>query len=305
MGDMLDIGSGQDGHRLDDTGPARYDRQMQLPLIRPMTPGDVDSIVAGFLREGWGDRRSTLDFVAVHRASRPFVAVANGDVVGTGVASVNGSVGWIGTVWVDPAWRRRGLGMALTQATIDAAEAAGCRTLVLVATAAGRRLYERIGFTVQSTYRILEASGTASGVIDPRIRPFHKADLAAMGRLANLATGEDRTHLLRAFATPQTARCLDHPDGSLGGFTVRAPWGGGHTIAPGLADGIAILESRRAVRGPNERVRAGLVEENETGLERLLEAGWTDAWRAPRMIRGEALNWQPTFIWGQFNFAMG
>jgi hypothetical protein len=142
-------------------------------------------------------------------------------------------------------------------------------------------------------------------VIDPRIRPFRKADLAAMCQLANSATGEDRTHLLHAFATPKTAQCLDHPDGSLAGFTVRAPWGGGHTIAPVEADGLAILESRRAGRGPNDHVRAGLIEQNETGLARLLETGWTDAWRAPRMTRGEALNWQPTSIWGQFNFAMG
>ena len=38
------------------------------------------------------------------------MAEADGGVVGTGVVSLNGPVGWIGTIFVDPAWRRRGVG---------------------------------------------------------------------------------------------------------------------------------------------------------------------------------------------------
>jgi hypothetical protein len=29
------------------------------------------------------------------------------------------------------------------------------------------------------------------------------------------------------------------------------------------------------------------------------------SWNAPRMIRGEPLNWQPERIWGQFAMALG
>jgi hypothetical protein len=37
-----------------------------------------------------------------------------------------------------------------------------------------------------------------------------------------------------------------------------------------------------------------------------LEAdGWTEAWRAPRLVRGAALDWHPDRIWGQFNHALG
>jgi predicted N-acetyltransferase YhbS len=278
---------------------------MHLPLIRPMTPADVEPVAAAFLRENWGDRRLNLDFVTRHARARPFVAEADGKIVGTGVVSLNGSVAWIGTIWVEPAWRRRGVGMALTQATIEAAEDAGCRTLLLVATEAGRRLYERIGFEVQTWYRILEAPGLDHEDVDPRIRPYQPSDLEGMGGLAAAATGEDRTHLIAAFASPETAQCLVRDDGSLGGFIVRAPWGGGSTIAPGLSDAEAILHGRRVGRGPDQRVRAGLLIENEAGLERLLSTGWSEAWSAPRLIRGEPLRWQPEAIWGQFNHALG
>lgn len=278
---------------------------MPLPIIRPMTPADVDQITTAFLRNDWGDRRSNLEFITRHAETRPFVADADGVVVGTGVVSLNGSVGWIGTIWVDPGFRRQGLGMALTETTIEVAESAGCRTLLLVATEAGRRLYERIGFEVQSWYRILEAPGLGDEPVDLRIRPYRPGDLPAMAELSAAATGEDRTHLLAAFASPETASCLVRADGSLGGFVVRAPWGGGSTIAPRPDDAEAILHSRRVGRGAEQHVRAGLLSENEPGLERLLATGWSESWRAPRMIRGDPLRWQPTAIWGQFNHALG
>ncbi len=102
-------------------------------------------------------------FAVGHPQCRVFVAEVDGRVVGTGVATINGPVGWIGTIWIQTPFRGRGLGRSLTQATIDAAEDAGCRTLVLVATDAGRPLYERMGFAVQTWYRILQAPGLASG----------------------------------------------------------------------------------------------------------------------------------------------
>ncbi len=273
--------------------------------IRTMEPADAQPIAEAFARQGWGDRRNMLDWVIGHPLARPYVAVADGAIVGTGIACVNGSVGWIGTIWTEPGWRRRGIGLALTRMTIEAAEQAGCRSLVLVATEAGRPLYERLGFKVETSYRILEAPGSATWAIDPRIRPFRPTDLEGMRALAQTATGEDRLHLLAAFASPETGRCLERPDGSLAGFAVAAPWGSVHAIAPELEDGLAILRDRRARRLPEQSVRAGLVVENRAGLDRLLADGWTDAWQAPRMVRGEPIVWEPGAIWGQFSFAIG
>jgi GNAT superfamily N-acetyltransferase len=270
-----------------------------------MTPADVDATAAAILRSGWGDRRIKMAFVVGHPPCRPLVAEADGAIVGTGVTTVNGPVAWIGTIWVDPAWRGRGLGTALTRATIEAADTAGCQALVLVATEAGQPLYERLGFRVQTRYRILEAPGLTAGAADPRIRPYRSSDLADMAALDAAATGEDRAHLLAALAAPDTARCVERDDGTLGGFVLRAPWGGGATIAPEPDDALAILHARRLATGGDKRVRAGLLETNSAGLEQLLAAGWTDSWQAPRLIRGEMPTWQPNAIWGQFDHAVG
>jgi predicted N-acetyltransferase YhbS len=277
---------------------------MSLPVIRRMTPADVGPIAAAMLREHWGDRRVNLDFLARHPQARPFVADADGELVGIGVLSIHGPVGWIGTVWVEPAWRHQGVGRSVTQATLDAADEAGCRTLVLVATSEGRPLYERLGFEVQTFYRILEAAGL-DGSTDERVRPFAAGDIDAMEALDRTATGEDRAHLLRAFASAASTRVIEGADGSVVGFTVRAPWGGGATIVPALDDAMTMLDARRTAAGFGGRVRAGLLAENEAGLEWLLSSGWTEAWSAPRLVRGEPLDWDPTMIWGQFNFAIG
>ena len=305
VGDVLDIGARQGGHPPDDSRRVGYDRPVQRPIIRPMTPADIDQIVAAFLGDGWGDRRRSLEFATSDPQTQPFVADDDGTVVGTGLVTVNGSAAWIGTVWVDPAWRRRGIGLALTQAAIEAGEAGGGRTLLLVATEAGRPLYEHLGFEVQTWYRMLEAPGLGGEPVDPRVRAFDPFDLPAMAVLDRAATGEDREHLHRALATPETARVLEHADGSLGGFVVRAPWGGGATIAPDLRDAEVLLHARRAAVEPDKRVRVGLLAENARGLERLLSTGWAEGWRAPRLIRGDPLAWHPEAIWGQYNLALG
>ena len=280
---------------------------MQLPAIRVMTLADVDRTAEALLREGWSDRRVKMQFVAGHPQCSALIAESDGAIVGTGVVTFNRPIAWIGTIWVRADWRRRGLGRALTIATMDAGEAAGCRTFVLVATSVGQPLYEGLGFEVQTWYRIKEAPGLPAGPGrgPARARPFRPADVERMAALDRIATGEDRRHLLAAFAAPETAVCLLRPDGSLGGFVVRAPWGGGATIAPDPDDAMAILDARRLAAGPDKRVRAGLLADNEAGLERLAAAGWTDVWQAPRMIRGSMPDWDPGAIWGQFDHAVG
>ena len=275
-----------------------------------MTPADIEPASAAILAEDWGDRRAWFSFAASHPQCRVFVAEADdGAIVGTGVATINGPAAWIGTIWVASAARGRGLGLALTEATIDAAAQAGCRTVLLVATDAGRRLYERLGFSVHTWYVTMEAPGLAaapSEVADgPAVRAFRGADLAAMATMDRTATGEDRAHLLAAFATPETTKVAPDAEDGPAGFVIRAPWGGGATIAPRPEDAMTILRARRLAAGPGRRVRAGVLLENEVGAATLAADGWTEAWRAPRLIRGEPLDWHLEHVWGQFNHALG
>jgi GNAT superfamily N-acetyltransferase len=274
-----------------------------------MMTADIEPAVAAILADDWGDRRAWFEFAVAHPDCRAFVAEDDdGAIAGTGIVTINGPAAWIGTIWVAPWARGRGLGRALTEAPIEQAEGAGCRTLVLVATDAGQPLYERLGFTVQTWYRTMEAPGLTTAPAEQGeavVRAFRPDDLEAMAALDRQATGEDRRHLLAAFATPETARVVTEGGDEALGFVIRAPWGGGATVAPNSSAALALLRARRLAAGPERRVRAGILLENEAGAEVLATDGWTEAWRAPRLIRGDPLAWHPEHIWGQFNHALG
>ena len=277
-----------------------------------MDAADIGPASVAMAADDWGDRRTWFTFAVHSPACRAFVAVdADGGIAGTGVATINGPVGWIGTIWVRSDLRRRGLGSALTAATIDVAEAGGCRTLVLVATDQGRPLYEGLGFEVQTWYRTMEAQGLATAASrEPTsdgptlVRAATSADLDDIVALDREATGEDRSVVLRGLVDPEATRVVA-AEGHVRGFLARAPWGGGATIAPRLEDAMALVTARRIATAPGRRVRCGILLDNLAGAAALERAGWTEAWRAPRLIRGDALDWHPEHIWGQFNHALG
>jgi len=281
--------------------------------IRPMTPADLDPVVASILADAWGDRRTWFEFGLRNPACHVFVAEGRDRTpIGTAVLSVHGAVGWIGTIWVHSSSRRQGLGRALTEATLDAGAGEGCRTFLLVATSAGRPLYEGLGFEVQTWYRTMEApsgphhgNGPDADFDDAatRLRSFRPDDLAAITALDRDATGEDRSVALAQLATPDGTRIAER-DGAVVAFLARAPWGGGATIGS-RADALELIEARRRAADPARRTRCGILLENEAGADALEARGWTEAWRAPRLIRGEPIDWRPDAIWGQFNHAMG
>src|SRR5450759_479833 len=100
-----------------------------------------------------------------------------------------------------PALRSRGLGRGRTEEVIEELEGSGCRTFVLVATEAGRPVYERLGFEILTHDHALVASGLGAGrhraVADPSVRRFVPTqDLDAASVLDRWATGEDRRHIL-------------------------------------------------------------------------------------------------------------
>ena len=268
-----------------------------------MTTADVPAATEVVLKGAWGDRRTWFSFATTHDRCHPFVAEIDGEIVGTAVATVNGRAGWVGTVFVAGAVRGRGIGGDLTDATIAALDAAGCTTLVLVATDEGRPIYERRGFAVETSYVMIETTGTGEG--GSPLRPFRPEDIEAIVTLDRQATGEDRSHVLRAFADETSTRCLADDDGHLQGFVVRAPWGGAATVAPAREDGMAILAARRSQAPVDKTIRAGVLAPNREALDQLLHAGWTVTRDAPRLTRGEPLDWRPEWVWGQFNFALG
>ena len=99
-------------------------------------------------------------------------------------------------------------------------------------------------------------------------------------------------------------RCLVHDDGTVGGFAVRAPWGGCCDDRARLEDAEALLHTRRV---------GGAGTPSEPACWRRTKLAWPDCSRPAGRRRGARpgssaamrCDWQPEAIWGQFNFAMG
>lgn len=272
--------------------------------IRPMLAADIPAATRVILDGGWGDRSPFFRWAVDHPTARPLVADEDGRVVGTGVATANGSVGWVGAIFVDVERRRSGLGTALSEAVVEELERAGCTTQLLIATDEGRPIYERLGFVLHTRYVRAEAPEGPPPGVDRRVRPLEPDDLDAITALDREATGEDRSVTLRAFSDPVTSRVATGQDGSVEGFLVRAPWGGRALIARTPDAGLALLDWRRATTA-DRQIAIGVLEENREGRALLAEAGWTEHVGGPRFIRGEPINWRPDWIYGQFGGALG
>jgi GNAT superfamily N-acetyltransferase len=288
--------------------------------IRPMRLEDVEPAAEVMINGGWGDRRRFLRFCVERPQFVPLVAEVDERIIGTGVATINGPVGWVGMIFVDEGLRGRGIGTTLTQAVMDALERAGCVSMVLLASPLGRPIYERLGFGAELEYRLISAPGLgekppaeaeAAGAEPPgnppgpRLRAFAPGDLPAILAIDAAATGEDRAHLLEASADPATGAVALGPDGRIVGFELRTPWGTHPIVAPELIDGVRLLQNRRARKAAGAEARTALPETNRAGLTTLENLGWRHERELVRMVRGAPIRWQPTAIWGQFNFAIG
>jgi len=88
-----------------------------------------------------------------------FVAERDGQPVATTVTCVLGPVAWIAMVLVEMSARRKGIATALLKHALDSLDDQGVETVRLDATAAGRPVYERLGFLPE--YELTRYQGIA------------------------------------------------------------------------------------------------------------------------------------------------
>ncbi|HJT79274.1 MAG TPA: GNAT family N-acetyltransferase [Gemmataceae bacterium] len=165
--------------------------------VRRMTAEDIPLGMRLKQQAGWNqteaDWRRFLDL----EPEGCFVAEWNGVPAATTTTCTFGPVGWVAMVLVDADKRGRGLAKALLGHALEFLERRNVRNVRLDATALGRPLYERLGFTVE--YELVRYDGTlplveASGPPEGNAESAESYD--ELCRLDARVTGTDRSRLL-------------------------------------------------------------------------------------------------------------
>jgi GNAT superfamily N-acetyltransferase len=274
--------------------------------MRAMTAGDIDAAVTMYKAGGWGERREFLQWVLANPSTRPLVGVRNGSVVATGMATISGPVGWVGSIFVDRTMRSQGYGRAITEAACEIIDAARCRTHALIASEYGKPLYLDMGFRIVDEYQVMQATTISKAPKPPvgkTLRPMETSDLDQVCDLDQGATGEDRRGLIEGLAG--RAWLLEGAGGLLGFLGSVLP-DSGAVVAPELEDAAILLEQLRWIsRGKVKVVEAVVPSLNAAGIAGLEALGWVATYRTPRLVRGADIPWNPLHIWSILSRAWG
>jgi len=223
----------------------------------------------------------------------PIVAEQDGKIVGCAQGLLNGDTGWLGNIIVLTEFRGKGIGTALTAHLIDALSSKGCRNQLLIATPMGEPIYRRLGFQRVDEYIFFKREDSPAVVQIPGV---HRLEPAEAGRILDLDrafTGEDRKPFLSNFLADAWVH-KPVPGGSLDGF-----------FLPGLGNGLILAgndQAGLALLGFKLGLGAKMVvvpEANLKAIEYLQQHGFQETNRAPRMLLGAEVNWQPEHIYSR------
>jgi len=136
---------------------ANHFYQMWIDLEVPATAIEPDwlNITLEYIKQA----RHTLNYQA-------FVAEVNEQIVGSAscqrfaglypliLKAEHRNYGYIWGVYVEPAYRKRGIATQLTQQTIDYLKSLGCTHALLNASPLGKPVYDRLGFTTSNAMQL-------------------------------------------------------------------------------------------------------------------------------------------------------
>jgi predicted N-acetyltransferase YhbS len=260
-------------------------------LIRRAGEEDIGAALA-LIRDAFnlplGGPPTVHTFVHGLPAGQMFVAVDGERVIGTGASVSFGSTGWIGGIAVDVSARGAGLGRALTEAAL--APLVGCSTVLLLASDAGRPIYERLGFIAEERFRVFLTGEAPVRATHREFRVLTRADADAVLALDARVTGEDRS--LALLASLDGAVAL--PD--LSAVALRPPW----RALPIIGEGGAELIEALVAPG----VRLAAPEVNTAAVDVMARFGVERA-GVVRMRRGPRVEWRPEELWGVFSLFFG
>ncbi len=212
--------------------------------LRPASMGDLDTVTEYSRAVKWPHRSEDIALMMSLGSGVVAIDVETSRKAGVGYLwPQNELAATLGLVIVDPACQGGGVGRVIMSALFDKA---GSRGISLIATAAGRPLYQKLGF--EETGFIVQQQGdcTREARFAPGVRKAQAEDFDQIVSLDAGACGVERRALLSALSDAGEIVVLER-DSALTGYAVRRRFGRGAVIGPiaavSEADGIVLIEA--------------------------------------------------------------
>ncbi len=196
-------------------------------------PDDLDAVTALVKELFWPHRREDIAL---------FMRLGAGHVAKDAGGSLQGVALWwafepaaarLGLVMVNPDSQGRGIGRRLVdQALTDA----GDRSMMLLATEAGKPLYDKLGFQTVGACQQYQGSYEGRPHTDADIRPATPDDMPAILALDRDAFGAGRTATLQALSEIGRVAVIDG-GASITGYAIERTFGRGTVVGPIVASG--------------------------------------------------------------------
>jgi GNAT superfamily N-acetyltransferase len=273
--------------------------------VRPARRVEVDATVDVLRGAGLGANVGRLlQFPLESPCGAVLVAVDRDDIVGGAAVACFGATGWIGALGVAARARRRGIGTALTEACVEALRGRGAETVLLYATAAGRPVYQRVGFVAEGEAHAWRDTAPPRGRGgSDGVRQLEHGDLPVVIELDRAATGEDRRPVFTAMGARPPGLVVER-GGAVAGSAVRSPWGlGPSVVATDREAGVALLSILRRV--PGGPLTVSLPDANADAVRALRAWGFQAINEATRMRLGPRPAYDPARVFGMFNLFWG
>lgn len=260
-------------------------------MIRRMQPGDLPAALKLTQAVQWSHRLEDWQFHA--RLGRGWTVCDDNDaLLGTATWwSYGEHYGSVGLVVVDRSQQGKGIGRRLMETIIDDADS---RSLQLVATRAGLKLYQQCGFRefgrIEQRQGIpspqLELPPSSAGAV---LRPAAANDFAALEILDAAAIGAPRHELMQHLLNIGSG-FVATLDGQPAGFVIKRQAGRGTLIGPVVADteSLAIALVAQALNSSTGFTRIDIPSNAERLARWLDTAGLVNVDTVTAMRRGDS-----------------
>jgi hypothetical protein len=197
-----------------------------------------------------------------------------------------------------PERQRLGIGRRIMEAVMAESELRGHTTLALEASAAGRRLYDELGFSALAMTRFFEGPPSAAPIDHEHVRRATQDDAGFICAYDAVAFGGNRSAtLLPFFAQPDRAVFIADDGHVIAGYAVAS----GNRVGPLLAQtpgaAAALLDAACEALG-TPTIRMAVPEENSSALALVAQRGWKPIARNTHMARGSTLHVPRRAIYG-------